>query len=355
MKVLVTGASGFLGGALVNRLVREGEHEVAVLARPTSDLRDICDLDRIRIVPGDLGDASSLTRATVGVDIVFHAAARVDERGTRTHFWNENVCGTERLLSAARRAGTHQFIFISSPSALMDRDGGDQIDIDESVPYPERYLNLYSETKAAAERAVLAADASGFRTCALRPRAIWGAGDRSGPIIRLLERTAQGKLPDLSFGRDVYASLCHIDNIVDACVKASTSERVGGKAYFIADGEQTDVWKFLAEVAGRLGYPAPSRTPDPRLVRAAVAVIEAARRIPAVAGRWAPPLSRYTVALLTRTATYDTSAAATDFGYHPIVDRERGLAEFLRWLDGVGGVAELWPPTAVTEPTQERT
>ncbi|MBB5911857.1 nucleoside-diphosphate-sugar epimerase [Nocardia transvalensis] len=341
MKALVTGASGFLGGALARRLVRDGDRKVAVLARPTSDLRGVDDLDGIEVVYGDLTDEASLERAVAGVDVVFHSAARVDERGTRAQFWDENVRGTERLLAAAKRAGASRFVSVSSPSALMDRDGGDQVDIDESVPYPRRYLNLYSETKAAAERAVLSADTTDFTACALRPRAIWGAGDRSGPIVRLLGRTAEGKLPDLSFGRDVYASLCHVDNVVDACLKAAASDAVGGKAYFLADAERTDVWKFLAEVAGRLGYPAPSRTPDPRALDAAVAVIETVWRVPAVARRWSPPLSRYVVALLTRTATYDTGAAARDFAYRPIIDRDRGLAEFLAWLDDVGGVGEL--------------
>ncbi|WP_280269775.1 NAD-dependent epimerase/dehydratase family protein [Nocardia wallacei] len=341
MKALVTGASGFLGGALVRRLVRDGDHKVAVLARPTSNLRGIQDLDGVEVSYGDLGDEPSLARATAGVDVVFHSAARVDERGTRAQFWDENVRGTERLLESARRAKAARFVFVSSPSALMDRDGGDQVNIDESVPYPRRYLNLYSETKAAAERAVLAADAPGFTTCALRPRAIWGAGDRSGPIVRLLGRTADGKLPDLSFGRDVYASLCHVDNIVDACVKAAASDSVGGKPYFIADAERTNVWAFLAEVAGGLGYPPPTRAPDPRVINAVVAALETVWRIPAVARRWSPPLSRYAVALMTRTATYDTTAATRDFGYRPIIDRDRGLAEFLAWLDTVGGVAEL--------------
>jgi len=341
VKALVTGASGFLGGALVRRLVREGGHEVTVLARRTSNLGDLPELEGVRIAYGDLTDDESLERACAGVDVVFHSAARVDERGTRAQFHTENVRATEVLLRTARAAGATRFVFISSPSALMDRDGGDQIDIDESVPYPRHYLNLYSETKAAAERTILAADTPGFTTCALRPRAIWGAGDRSGPIVRLLGRTAQGRLPDLSSGRSVQASLCHVDNIVHACLGVAGSDRVGGKAYFVADAERTDVWAFLAEVAGGLGYPAPSRRPDPRVLAAAVSVIETAWRIPAIARRWSPPLSRYVVALLTRTATYDTGAAARDFGYAPIIDREQGLARFLSWLESEGGIEQL--------------
>ncbi|MFX0577408.1 NAD-dependent epimerase/dehydratase family protein [Nocardia nepalensis] len=341
-KVLVTGASGFLGGALVRRLVRDGEHDVAILVRRTSNLADLgAAVDQVQVVHGDLADGLSLARATNGVDVVVHSAARVDERGTREQFWDENVWATERLLDSARRGGASRFVFISSPSALMDYDGGDQLDIDESVPYPRRYLNLYSETKAAAERVVLAADAPGFTTCALRPRAIWGAGDRSGPIVRLLGRTAVGKLPDLSFGRDVFASLCHVENIVDACVKVLDSDAVGGKAYFIADAEQTDVWRFLGEVATDLGYRPPTRKPNPRVVNGLVRVIETVWQVPAIATRWSPPLSRYVVALMTRSATYDTGAAARDFGYLPVVDRDTGIAEFKDWLEIQGGIVEL--------------
>ncbi|MEC3918227.1 NAD-dependent epimerase/dehydratase family protein [Nocardia sp. CDC160] len=340
MKVLVTGASGFLGGALVRRLVRDTDHEVSILVRRTSNLRDLAPvLDRVHRVVGDLSDPESLERAVAGVDVVFHSAARVDERGTRAAFWAENTTATARLLAAAQAGGARRFVFISSPSALMDRDGGDQIDIDESVPYPSRYLNHYCETKAAAERLVLKANSPEFTTCALRPRAIWGAGDRSGPIVRLLERAAAGTLPDLSFGREVYASLCHVDNIVEASILAAASENVGGKPYFIADAEQTNVWRFLGDVAEDLGYARPSRKLDPRLVTLVVEIIENLRRIPALATRWTPPLSRYSVAVMTRTGTYDTSAATRDFGYRPVMDRETGMAELKSWIREGGVIA----------------
>ncbi|MEV0766843.1 NAD-dependent epimerase/dehydratase family protein [Nocardia salmonicida] len=342
MKILVTGASGFLGGAIVRALIAESTHDVSILVRRTSILDDLGPAAaRVTLVYGDLADAASLSRATSGMDVVIHSAARVDERGTRARFWTENVRATELLLDAARRGGAGRFVFISSPSALMERKGGDQVDVDESLPYPSRYLNHYSETKAAAERAVLAADTPEFTTVALRPRAIWGAGDRSGPIVRLLDRTAAGSLPDLSYGRTIEASLCHVDNIVHACLLALTSDAVGGKAYFVADAEKTDVWGFLGEVATRLGYRPPSRRPNRRVLAAVVAAIETVWRIPAVANRWSPPLSRYAVALMTRTATYDTGAARRDLGYTPVVDRDTGLADFLTWLDQQGGIEAL--------------
>lgn len=166
MKVLVTGASGFLGGRLVRWLVADGGHDISILVRPTSDLRDLGETTDLTLVYGDLTDPQSLARATEGIDVVIHSAARVDERGVRAQFVEENVTATTTLLDSARRNGVSRFVFISSPSALMEYDGGDQIDIDESVPYPRRFLNLYSETKAAAEQAVLAANEPGFTTCA---------------------------------------------------------------------------------------------------------------------------------------------------------------------------------------------
>ncbi|NLE79165.1 MAG: NAD-dependent epimerase/dehydratase family protein [Rhodococcus sp.] len=340
MKVLVTGASGFLGGRLARRLVDDG-HDVSVLIRRSSNLHDLGDLSRLHLVYGDLTDKDSLEAATHGIDVVFHSAARVDERGVRAQFVAENVDATTHLLASARRNGVGRFVFVSSPSALMEYDGGDQIDIDESVPYPQRYLNFYSETKALAEQAVLAADEPGFVTCALRPRAIWGPGDRSGPIVRLLGRAHAGALPDLSNDREVLASFCHVDNIVDAAVKAAESDNVGGKAYFVADDEVTDIWPFMADTARKFGIAPPTRKPNPRVVSAAVSVIETVWKIPYLAKRYSPPLSRYVVALLTRSSTFDTGAARRDFGYSPVVDRDTGLAEFKTWVDAQGGVPEL--------------
>ena len=341
MKVLVTGASGFLGGRLARRLVDDGEHDVSILVRRTSSLTDLGDTSRMRILYGDLTDSASLTDATRGMDVVVHSAARVDERGVREQFVRENVTATEVLLAAARANGVRQFVFISSPSAVMDYDGGDLIGVDESLPYPTRFLNLYSETKAAAERAVLAANGDGFTTCALRPRAIWGPGDRSGPIVRLLGRARIGKLPNLSGGRSVLASLCHVDNIVDAVVKAAESDRVGGKAYFVADAEVTDIWSYMARVAPEFGFTMPDRVANLRVVTAAVRVLDAVWRMPWLATRWSPPLSMYVLALMSRSATFDTGAAARDFGYQPVIDRDRGMVEFRTWVQDQGGLAEL--------------
>jgi 2-alkyl-3-oxoalkanoate reductase len=334
VKVLVTGASGFLGGHLVDECVRAGD-QVRALVRNGSGLAGR-DTDVVR---GDLADEASLRAATRGVDVVYHSAARVTDHGSRAQFWDTNVAGTERLLRAARDNGVRRFVFVSSPSAVMD--GSDQVDIDESTPYPKKFLNLYSETKAAAEQLVLAADGPGFTTCAVRPRGIWGPRDWHGFMPRLIAKMRAGKLPDLSGGRTVYASLCHCENAALACRLAARSDRVGGKAYFVADAERSDVWALVAEVAALFGTRPPARTVSPAVRDALVNTIEAVWRIPYLAHRYPPPLSRYSVALLTRSSTYDTGAAKRDFGYQPRVDQRTGLRRLKEWVDGIGGVEEF--------------
>lgn len=342
MKVLVTGASGFLGGHLVDGALRAG-HEVRALVRPTSDLSYLATLPGLELAYGDLGDADSLREAVKGVDVVHHSAARVVEHGTRAQFTEENIGGTTRLLTAAREAGARRFVFISSPSALMGRSDGDRLDIDESAPYPDRWHNLYSETKAIAERRVLAADRPGFTTLSLRPRGIWGPRDHSGFVPRMVAKMLTGNLPDLSGGKRVLVSLCHCDNAVEAALRAAEApaEQVGGQAYFIADQEQTDLWAFLARLAGLFGGRPPTKRIPPLVRDALVEAIELLWLIPPLAATRERPLSRYTVALLTRSTTYRTAAAERDFGYRPVTDQELGLTRLLEWVESIGGAQEF--------------
>jgi nucleoside-diphosphate-sugar epimerase len=338
MKVLVTGASGFLGSHIVDECVRSGD-DVRVLVRLSSDLSYLRTVPGIDFAFGNLTDESAVERATSGVDVVYHSAARVLDYGSRDQFWDANVVGTERLLEAARRNGASRFVFVSSPSAVMT--GEDQFDIDESQPYPERYLNRYSETKAAAERLILAADSPGFTTCAIRPRGVWGPRDRHGFLPKLVAKMLAGKLPDLSGGRTVYTSLCYCQNAAQACLLAARSDRVGGKAYFVADGETTDVWALIAEVGRLFGAQPPTRTVSPAFRDVLVEAVELVWRLPFIAHRYSPPLSRYSAALLTRSTTYDTGAAARDFGYRPTVDQRTGLHALTRWVEQIGGVREF--------------
>ncbi|MFJ2664329.1 NAD-dependent epimerase/dehydratase family protein [Nocardia fluminea] len=335
MTVLVTGASGFVGGAVVRGLVARGVPVRAMVRDPASAPRGV------EMAVADLADSGALAAAVAGVRVVVHAAALLGEFGRPADFFAVNVAGTDRLMQEAAAAGVRRFVFIGSPSALMAPDGGDQVGIDETVPYPARFLNSYCETKAVAEQLVLAADTPEFTTCSLRPRAVWGPGDRHGPIVQILAKLRAGRLPDLSGGREIQASLCYIDHLVDAVALALTAEKVGGRAYFIADAEPVSVWTALDAVAAQFSLRGPRVTVPAPVLGGALAAIETLWRIPAVAQRWTPPLSRYAVALVTRSATYDISRATRELGYRPQVPFPTGLDNFHRWVDEVGGLDRL--------------
>ncbi|MFI8387667.1 NAD-dependent epimerase/dehydratase family protein [Streptomyces sp. NPDC085540] len=345
VKILVTGASGFLGGHLVDGALHQG-HQVRALVRPGSDAVRLRSLPGVEVVTGDLTDEGSLGRAAAGCQAVLHSAARVVDHGSRAQFEAANVTGTQRLLAAARSAGARRFVFVSSPSALMRVREGDRLGIDESTPYPQRWFNLYCETKAIAEQHVRAADAPEFTTCAVRPRGIWGPRDHAGFLPRMVDAMRAGRLPDLSGGKRVLVSLCHVDNAVDACLRAALAPagRVGGKAYFVADREETDLWPFLARVGALFDCPPPAPRIPLLLGRGMAAAVETGWRLrhrSAAGGATdaTPPLSRYMMALLTRSATYDTAAARHDLGYTAPCSQADGLRALREWVTGVGGVA----------------
>lgn len=335
MTVLVTGASGFVGGAVVRALAGAGTPVRAMVRDPVTAPAGV------EVAVAELGDTAALARAVTGVRAVVHAAALLGEFGRPAEFFAVNVAGTDRLMQEAAAAGARRFVFLGSPSALMAPDGGDQLGIDETVPYPDRFLNSYCQTKAVAEQLVLAADTPAFTTCSLRPRAVWGPGDRHGPIVQILAKLRAGRLPDLSGGREVLASLCYIDHLTHAVQLALTAENVGGRAYFVADAEPVQVWPTMAAVAERFGLPPPRVTVPAPVLGGALAAIETVWRIPAVAQRWTPPLSRYAVALVTRSATYDLSRAERELGYRPTVPFAEGLDRFHDWVTEIGGLDRL--------------
>ncbi|MER6445923.1 NAD-dependent epimerase/dehydratase family protein [Streptomyces venezuelae] len=344
VKILVTGASGFLGGHLVDGALSQG-HQVRALVRPGSDAVRLGSLPGVELVTGDLTDGDSLRRAAEGCGAVLHSAARVVDHGSRAQFEAANVTGTQRLLAAARSAGARRFVFVSSPSALMRVREGDRFGIDENTPYPRRWFNLYCETKAVAEQHVRAADGPEFTTCAVRPRGIWGPRDHAGFLPRMVDAMRAGRLPDLSGGKPVLVSLCHVDNAVDACLRAALAPagQVGGKAYFVADREETDLWPFLARVGALFDCPPPAPRIPLLLGRGLAAAVETGwhlrHRSTAGGTDATPPLSRYMMALLTRSATYDTTAARRDFGYAAPRTQADGLRALREWVNEAGGVA----------------
>lgn len=327
MKALVSGGGGFLGGALVRRLVGEGA-AVRSLQRGVYPELDALGVEQII---GDIADPNVVERAVAGCEVVFHVAAKVEMWGGYEPFYRTNVIGTDNVLAAMRRHGAARLVFTSSPSVVHGR--GDLAGVDESAPYPDRFEAAYPQTKAMAEMAVLAANDPDLATTALRPHLIWGPGDRN-LVPQLIARARAGRLRFVGDGSNL-VDTTYIDNAVDAHLGAAARLAPGaacaGRAYFISNGEPRPIREVVNGILGAAGLPPETRSVPLQAALAAGFVLEGLHRLrPSKNG---PAMTRFIARNLATTHWYDISAARRDLGYEPKVSIAEGLERLREWFE----------------------
>jgi nucleoside-diphosphate-sugar epimerase len=338
MKVLITGASGFLGGHLAEDCRGQGD-TVRVLARKTSDISHLKTIPELEYHYADLREKDALEKACEGVEVVYHCAARVFVSGTYEQHYETNYLGTINVLDACRATGVKRLVNVSSPSTVFDFK--DQDDIDESYPYPARYANHYSQTKALAEQEVIKANGTGrLSTTSLRPHAIWGPADKIGILTQIISRLADGRFSSIGHDRDVRVDLCYVKNAAHACMLAGRSEKAGGRKYFITDAEAVSLWPFIDHLCDVLELPRPVKDISPAVAMNVARAVETIWRLPCLKKKGAPPMTRYRVGILTKSSTYNIDAARRDLGYAPVVGVEEGLEQLKSWIAGIGGIEE---------------
>jgi nucleoside-diphosphate-sugar epimerase len=330
MRALVTGGGGFLGGAILRRLLAEG-HQVVSLSR--GDYPELRELGA-ETVRSDLADAAAVADAARGCDVVFHVAAKAGVWGRPRDFFEANVTGTVSVLTACRAHGIPRLVYTSSPSVV--HAGGDLEGADNRLPYPEHFEAPYPRTKAAAERMVLEADGPELSTVALRPHLIWGPGDTNlGP--RIVARARAGRLRLVRApGKKVDA--CYIDNAVDAHLLAAERLAPGaacaGKAYFVTNDEPVAAAELINGILGAAGLPPCERTLPANLAYAAGALMELAWGLFRLADE--PPMTRFLAQQLATSHWYDLTATREELGYRPWVSTAEGLERLAAWYRAQG-------------------
>jgi nucleoside-diphosphate-sugar epimerase len=317
MRILVTGATGFLGGRLCRWLAEAG-HQVVGLGR---NLDKGHELERagVRFVQCDLSTApdAALIEGIGAADAVVHAAALSSPWGSRADFMRANLTGTRSALEIARAAGAKRFVFISSPSVLFRF--ADQLDVSEDEAFP-RPVNFYAESKQLAEREVLAA--GDLSPIVLRPRAIYGPGD-TALLPRLIRAAKAGPLPLLR-GGEARTNLTYVDDVVRAIEAAlAAPDALAGRVFNIA-GEAVMLRRVVERAAAATGVAVRwRRLPWPLALGAARAIEDIARLRP---GAPEPRVTAYGLGLLAFTHTLDVSAARAALGFEAAVSFEDGLA-----------------------------
>ena len=296
-RAFITGGSGFIGQALVRRLLGDG-HSVRVLVRSEESAAKVSALGA-EPVRGELPDSATWRDAVTGSDVVFHLAAETDVTAPRKRHELVTVRGTRAAVDAARYAHVPRFVHCGSEAALLA--GDPLVDVDETAPLRPDSEAAYCAVKAISEKIVLDADAPGFATMSIRPRFVWGPG--SILIDALVAPAKAGQFAWIGGARHT-TDVTFVDNVVEGFMLGWQHGRPG-QAYFVTDQHPVTLREFLGTLFEIYGVDTP--IPD-------VDAETAAREIP-VPFRW----------FLGQTCTLRTDKAVAELGYKPIVSHAAGL------------------------------
>jgi nucleoside-diphosphate-sugar epimerase len=326
VKALVTGGNGFLGSAIVRMLYARGD-EVSILCRTSHE--NVAPFIR-HAHHADLRDTAAVHCACAGLDVVFHAASLTGVWGPFREYQSINVDGTRNVIDACRTGGVARLVYTSSPSVVFGHD--DLCGVDESQPYPNRYLAAYPQTKAEAERMVLAANDDSFFTVALRPHLIWGPGDPH-LIPRVIDRAKKGKLRQVGDGKNL-VDITYIDNAAEAHLLAADSLNrsvlCAGRAYFISQGKPVALWPWLDQLLVAVGAPRVTRKISLKAATLLGATLEGVHKVLGL--KQEPPMTRFVANQLGKSHYFDISAAKRDLGYAPRVSSKDGMERLVNWL-----------------------
>ncbi len=323
-RILVTGATGFIGGYLVDRLIAK-KLSVKILVRNESPVRKW--EGNVDVVKGDIRDDASVRRATVGVDTVFHLAGKVHDleeiNGAGDHT-DVTVNGTRTLLSAAEENDIRSIVFLSSLSVYGKSSAAVQDEASPCAPNSD-----YGLAKMKAEEYVIDHGIKlGTHVCCLRPAMVYGLGCK-GNLPRMIRMIDRGLFPPLL---DIHnhRSMIHVSNVVDAVVLAATHPAANGQCYVVTDGRPYSTTELYEMICRSLGRSIPRW-------RVPIALLKGLAGVGDVVGRLRGRRFFFDSGVfekLTGNAWYSSEKIVRELGYRPSVTLEDALPEMISWYRG---------------------
>jgi nucleoside-diphosphate-sugar epimerase len=324
VKVLVTGATGFLGGHVAERLAARGD-AVRALVRKTSNVKHLETLRGVELFEGSVEQAGRVKEAVDGVDAVVHCAGIVKAR-SGDEFFTVNVGGTSNLVDAARQRGKSlkRFVHVSSLEAVGPSDDGKPVPHDQENP-----VTAYGRSKLAAEKVVLSAK-DDIGVTILRPSGIYGPRDVE--VLELIKPVKRGLFPVVNGGRSkgvwVYATDC-----ADACIRAIDADVPSGRTYFVDDGcgaiDANTMFADFERALGKKAMRASLPTPLFMAVARGVEIVGRAR------GK-AVMLTREKASMLLQDWVCSSEATRQELGWTPQVPWREGVTKAVAWYRANG-------------------
>ena len=323
MKIVITGATGFLGGRLLERLSEDGPSNVELIAvGRTLKPGNVIEQDCVRYELGNLEDASFVHDVLRGADKVVHAAALSAQMGPPGAFERANVTVTQNVVNACLQHGIERLVLISSPSVYFQLK--DLPNLQESDPLPPP-INVYARTKREAEQVV---QDSGVPHVILRPRALIGRGD-TVILPRVIRAHQEGRLRRMGTGQNK-VDLTPVSNVVDAILLSLDAKGDAlNQVYNISNGAPIPLWPLLDDVFDRLGFEPVNKHISMHVAKWIARTLEWHAKW--LNGHKEPALTVYGIGTLTKTFAMDISKARNLLGYEPRQSVQEALEEFLHW------------------------
>lgn len=327
MKVLVTGATGFIGEALTRRLVAAG-HQVRVLARQPEKVTK-AGLSVQEIHQGDITDVTAIGRAVSGAELVYAIAGTFREPSLSDERYREvNVAAVRYLMEAAKRNGVRRVVHCSTVGIH-----GNVVGEPATEATPIRPDGIYETTKAEGDQLALSSATDGLETVGIRPAPVYGPGDTR--LVKLFKLAGRERVVLLGSGKPHY-HMIYIDDLVEAFLLAGTTAGISGEAFIIAGAERPTLEELVRRIGQITGHP------NQQLVKLPAGPLllagDLCERLCRPLGI-SPPIYRRRIEFFVNNRAYNTTKAATQLGFRSQVPLDEGLTRTAAWYREQGLIA----------------